>query len=351
MLDFDNQPITASEKGDVNGAQLALNAGADVHANNDEALRLAAMHGHAEGVRMLLAAGADVRASNNAALHLAICRNHTEIVRMLLAAGADVNDRNPLGWGTMTSSLTIVRPLLAAGADVHAHDDMPLRNAAFAGRGDVIGLLLASGADVHARNDDALYMAAKSGYVDVVDALLGAGASTDADHGAALRAAAARGHVDVTRRLLMAHADPIVALQQATPNERNIVAMTLDACVDAMTPDQWAAFVPLSKPCLYHQLPRPQPVVAPPRQNHNLSRPHALFVNKADKHGPNDWSRCALPSWPRNVISHCADEISVIGGVTGRPPQLVLSCQNGRPQLSAHCRRRDRAGRIDSDGR
>ena len=49
---------TAALSGDIADVRMLLDAGADVHARDADALRLAAYYGHAEVVRMLLDAGA-----------------------------------------------------------------------------------------------------------------------------------------------------------------------------------------------------------------------------------------------------------------------------------------------------
>jgi len=51
--------IKSARSGDIDDIKAALAAGADIHADHDDALRWAAASGHAEVVRILLAAGAD----------------------------------------------------------------------------------------------------------------------------------------------------------------------------------------------------------------------------------------------------------------------------------------------------
>lgn len=51
----------AAKRGDVNDMISALNNGADIHNNNDFALRLAAENGHIDATRRLLDRGADAR--------------------------------------------------------------------------------------------------------------------------------------------------------------------------------------------------------------------------------------------------------------------------------------------------
>ena len=63
--------------------RLLLDAGADVRALSNEALRLAAECGHTEIVRMLLDAGADVHAMDDVALRWATEAGHQSIVALL----------------------------------------------------------------------------------------------------------------------------------------------------------------------------------------------------------------------------------------------------------------------------
>ncbi len=60
-----------------------MDAGADVHTDNDIALRLASRYGHLEAVKILLDAGANIHAKDNEALRWAKYKGHTEIVELL----------------------------------------------------------------------------------------------------------------------------------------------------------------------------------------------------------------------------------------------------------------------------
>ncbi len=71
--------------GDTDILKLLLDNGANVHANNDYALRMAAMYGHAETVKLLLDHGANVHANNDEALRRARNYGHTEVVNILEA--------------------------------------------------------------------------------------------------------------------------------------------------------------------------------------------------------------------------------------------------------------------------
>jgi len=120
--------------------ELALQHGADVHANNDYALRWASMNGHLSVVQFLVQ---HVHADNDYAL----C------------------------WASYYGHLPVVQFLVQHGADVHACNDYALRWASNYGHLPVVQFLVQHGADVHAENDDALRCASYNGHLAVVQFL------------------------------------------------------------------------------------------------------------------------------------------------------------------------------------
>ena len=68
---------------------------------------------------------------------------HTEVVKVLLEAGADVHacDDNALQWANRHGHTETVKVLLEAGADVHADDDWVLRLASIGGQTEVVKVL------------------------------------------------------------------------------------------------------------------------------------------------------------------------------------------------------------------
>ena len=68
--------------------------GANVHAENDYALRWAARAGHFDLVRLLVEKGANIHAENEYALLWAVENGHFEIVRFLIEHGADISTYN-----------------------------------------------------------------------------------------------------------------------------------------------------------------------------------------------------------------------------------------------------------------
>ena len=98
-------------------------------------------------------------------------------VALAIEAGANVHtvDDQALRWASEHGHLSVVEVLVKAGADVHADDDYALRWASFHGHLDVVEVLVKAGADVHAVDDQALRFA--TGHLPVVEFLIKAGAT------------------------------------------------------------------------------------------------------------------------------------------------------------------------------
>jgi hypothetical protein len=73
----------ASEQARLNLIQYAIWLGADVHANYDSAIKVAAACGHCEIVKYLVSVGANPRIDDNYAIRVARANKHTKTVRFL----------------------------------------------------------------------------------------------------------------------------------------------------------------------------------------------------------------------------------------------------------------------------
>ncbi|MBB5052697.1 ankyrin repeat protein [Afipia massiliensis] len=114
--------LWAAAHGQTQLVKLLLNRGADIHAMDDKALRLAALKGHTDTVRLLLDRGAEIHAVDDGALRWAAGGNrYTETVRLLLDQGADVHAQNEaaLQWAASNGHAETVRLLQDRGGDVH----------------------------------------------------------------------------------------------------------------------------------------------------------------------------------------------------------------------------------------
>jgi len=104
--------------------------------------------------------------------------------------------------------------------------------------GDVDGVRAALAAGVTANADYGLQWAAAYGHAEVVSCLLAAGADVHDNDDASLRWAASGGHVGVVRILLAAGADPVTAWMTSAASSQDKIADSLDACAEAIRPEQ-----------------------------------------------------------------------------------------------------------------
>ena len=78
------------EYGVASAVKVLIEAGADVTAGDNWAIRWASYRGYTDIVKLLIEAGADVTAGNNWAIRYANGAGHTGVVKLLIDAGADV---------------------------------------------------------------------------------------------------------------------------------------------------------------------------------------------------------------------------------------------------------------------
>ena|ERR1035441_3681483 len=83
MVNLNEELWFAASRGDSQKVKAILMAGADVHADEDDALRVAAAGRHTDTVRALLEAGADVHAQEDVASWWARQHSDSDMVRTL----------------------------------------------------------------------------------------------------------------------------------------------------------------------------------------------------------------------------------------------------------------------------
>jgi len=93
-----------------------------------------------------------------------------QVIKELVEEGADIhaNDDLALRWAAENGHLDVVKFLVKEGADIHVFDELALRWAAENGHLDIVKFLVSKGANIHAENDEALRLAVVNGYLDVV---------------------------------------------------------------------------------------------------------------------------------------------------------------------------------------
>ena len=140
--------INAARSADLKEVQSYIEAGADIHVQNDLPLRLACEHGQLELIKYLVAQGADISA----------------------------NDHQPLKWAVLRGRFEAVKYLVAEGADIHADDDMAFKWACAGGFFNIIRYFVEQGEAVYRLDDTALKLGlltvSKEGYDEMVDYLI-----------------------------------------------------------------------------------------------------------------------------------------------------------------------------------
>ena len=114
-----------------------IESGANVHAKNDTALCQAAVgvlvkranlthNRHLSVVKYLVeCAGADIHAQDDIALRLSACHGRLAVVKYLVGRGANIHARDnyALGMSAGNGHLDVVQFLIGSGANIYADDD------------------------------------------------------------------------------------------------------------------------------------------------------------------------------------------------------------------------------------
>ena len=138
----------------VDTFKYLIECSADVHVNDDSALRYCARKGQVDVIKFLIENGANVHACNDYVLRLSAKNGHLDVVKFIVECGANVHAENDfaLRWSAENDHLDVVKYLVEHGSDIHADNDYALRWSAEFGHLSVVKFLVESGANIHAYN-------------------------------------------------------------------------------------------------------------------------------------------------------------------------------------------------------
>eukprot|EP00877_Chromochloris_zofingiensis_P014591 jgi/Chrzof1/9386/Cz04g01040.t1 len=139
------------EMGNEEGVKLLVAEGADIHLGYGVALYTAAECGHLGILNFLLDKDNFSTLDLNEALCIAAVNGHQVVSKRLINAGADLHARNELALrrAAANGQRQIVQMLLELGARIHTQNDFALRAAATRGHLDVVKLLLEKSSYTH----------------------------------------------------------------------------------------------------------------------------------------------------------------------------------------------------------
>lgn len=137
------------------------------------ALQRAASGGQDDLVRAIIDAGADVAANDNMAVKIAARRRHGNVLNALIKGGADIrfDDDRLLFDAVKDGHREIADILMKNGADVQKHGAALLNLAAEEGHHRIIERLLANGVDIETLGGDALKKAVEAEQTKVAEVL------------------------------------------------------------------------------------------------------------------------------------------------------------------------------------
>lgn len=170
---LDEDLVKFSLRGNLDEARAAAAKGASAAYKYGLALSVAAQEGHDAIVSLLIAHGADVHAQQEEALRNAVKGGKGTTVALLLKEGADPNalEGEALIKAAARGDAGMARDLLVHKASPHYSDDHALRIAAYEGHADVVRLLLQFKADPFAMRGSALGLASGEKHAEVCEML------------------------------------------------------------------------------------------------------------------------------------------------------------------------------------
>ncbi|GAF86334.1 unnamed protein product [marine sediment metagenome] len=112
------QLFNASEKGRLDHVIIAMNKGADIHAQDDFAVKIASENGHLDIVKYLVSQGANIHADNDFSVILASQYGHLDTVKYLVSQDANIHtwDDFAVIWASENGHTDVVDYLVSLGA-------------------------------------------------------------------------------------------------------------------------------------------------------------------------------------------------------------------------------------------
>lgn len=123
--------------------QLYIDLGADIHEQEDWALRNAARYGRLDLVKYLVERGAEINVHFGEPLFLAAGNGYLDVVKYLIENKADIHSDSECALETAISNnnLDVVKYLVSQGADIHVDNNDILKRAKYSATNRMIKYL------------------------------------------------------------------------------------------------------------------------------------------------------------------------------------------------------------------
>ena len=131
----------------IDTLEYLIQAGIDIHVNNDYVFGCAAESGYLDIVKYLISQGANIHADNNWAFRRAASNGHLKIVQYLKEQDEFMDDYAFLA-ASENGQLDVVKYFVENGVDIHSHHDYAFRWAAHNNHLEVVKYLADNGADI-----------------------------------------------------------------------------------------------------------------------------------------------------------------------------------------------------------
>lgn len=173
----------------------------------DDGLNACARAGQTELAKKFVAKGADIHNQDNHALRYAAYFGYTATVKYFLEQGANVNAGNsePLIQSARDGYTAIVELLIEHGARINARNNDALVWAATGGHAKIVDTLLENGADINAQEREAVLWAARNGHNDVIDVFLKRGIDIFDQKECPISEAIYNNHLSVAQNVIINH--------------------------------------------------------------------------------------------------------------------------------------------------
>lgn len=168
--------LEASYKEQLNTVKYLVGKGADIHEEDDKALRFAATHGHLDMVKCLVEQKANIHATDDIALRSATHKGQVDVIAFLVNSDANVNARQgeALRNAVRQCPFETVELLVQKGAHIYYHEYDALfwieaHRDSYEENSKTADYLLESIENIHENDDKVLRYAAEFGYMRILE--------------------------------------------------------------------------------------------------------------------------------------------------------------------------------------